>query len=314
MTTLELRSITNFDFPEMDETTRDISNFPLRSEESLVGKYPTCRSIDDIRAVLDTYSLTCYESVYISLGGKYNEPTVAFSNPAYLARHDFPSNSQYQMFPAFVRTPTVGRCLVIIVDRFKNDDETRTIVDLAVSQFPHLDVVLYDTTLHLKDAKTLTHVVIEWMVARCIRPEKCLIANYIRFRGCTGVETAQLEVGIPRAVQLVLNESNTYAGCLYQWFGYQYYTYHLLYSYRHYDMSRHLHVLWLFHECAESCQIVGRNVADLFSYDLARGSVNHSALLGFMRHTVDITSASAMENDALFSKLLAFSKFSVEGT
>jgi hypothetical protein len=300
----------------------------------------------NIKSLLESYTGS-YDSAYISLGGKYNEPTVEFRNPAYLVGHDFPSNTQYQMFPMFVRFPKKRvkysgdkvegirgnsrecrnasafgtssefdtRCLVIIVDNFDNE-ETREInqklIERATSQFAHLDVVLYDTTLHIRDIRPFTQSVVDWAFARGITPEKCIFANYIRFRGCSSIETAQFEVDIPRTIQNVLNESKVYAGCLYQWFGFQYYTYNLLYSYGKYDMSRHLKVIMLFHECAEATQVVSGNASHLFMFDLAREKHNKSVLTEFLKHTLDITSY-AKHGGVLSSKMIDFCNYKMLG-
>ena len=270
----------------------------------------------NIKSLLESYT-GAYDSAYISLGGKYNEPTVEFRNPAYLVGHDFPSNTQYQMFPMFVRFPKKRdmRCLVIIVDNFDNE-ETREInqklIDRATSQFGHLDVVLYDTTLHIRDIRPFTQSVVDWAFRHGITPEKCIFANYIRFRGCLSIETAQLELDIPRTIQNVLNESKVYAGCLYQWFGYQYYTYNLLYSYGKYDMSRHLKVIMLFHECAEATQVVSGNVSHLFMFDIARETPNKNVLTEFLKHTLDITSY-AKHGGVLSSKMIDFCNYKMLG-
>jgi hypothetical protein len=270
----------------------------------------------NIKSLLESYTGS-YDSAYISLGGKYNEPTVSFRSPAYLAGHDFPSNTQYQMFPMFIRFPKKRdtRCLVIIVDNFQNDEIreiNQKLIERATSQFAHLDVVLYDTTLHIRDIRPFTQSVVDWAFARGITPEKCIFANYIRFRGCSSIETAQFEVDIPRTIQNVLNESKVYAGCLYQWFGFQYYTYNLLYSYGKYDMSRHLKVIMLFHECAEATQVVSGNASHLFMFDLAREKHNKSVLTEFLKHTLDITSY-AKHGDVLSSKMIDFCNYKMLG-
>lgn len=201
------------------------------------------------------------------------------------------------------------RCLVLIVDCFA-DDEVReinqTMIERATRQFPHLDVVVYDTTLHIRDIPPLIQMMVDWMLTRHLAPEKCLIANYLRFRGCSAIDTSQFEVDVPRKIYAVLSETRTYVGCFYQWFGYQYYTYHLLYSYSKYDMSRHLKIIMLFHECADSMQVVSSNASRLFEVVKYSGgehiNSNQKVLMDFMRHTLDITSYGKTP-DALSSNM-----------
>lgn len=258
-------------------------------------------TIDRLKSILDTYDTESHQCAYISLGGKYNEPVVSFTNPAYLSSHGFPSNTQYQMFPMFTRflehsqeVPYENRrSLIVIVDCFDNEESleiNQKLIDSAIRQFGHLDVVVYDTTLHIQDIRPFIQMMVDWLSLRRITPEKCVIANYIRFRGCSSIETSQLEVDIPRKIHAVLSETNTYVDCFYQWFGYQYYTYNLLYLYRKYDMSRHLKVIMLFHECAEATQVVSDNASHLFFFDIAREPTNKTVLVDFMKHTLDITS------------------------
>jgi hypothetical protein len=280
----------------------------------------------NIKSILESYT-GAYDSAYISLGGKYNEPTVKFQNPAYLAGHDFPSNTQYQMFPMFVRFPKKRgkrgldvrssdmrysdmRCLVIIVDNFQNDEIreiNQKLIERATSQFAHLDVVLYDTTLHIRDVRPFTQSVVEWAFARGITPEKCIFANYIRFRGCPCIETAQFEVDIPRAIQNVLNESKIYTGCLYQWFGYQYYTYNIVFSYKEYNayMLKHLSVINLLEECCDMTTLVSGNVSNMFMFEKSRQPKSLELLVAFLEHSVDITSYPKQPS-AIYSRMNEF--------
>lgn len=266
-------------------------------------------TIDELKNTIDTLPYQ-YTSSYISLGGKYNVPTVTFSNPSYLANHDFPSNTQYQMFPIFVRfQKKKERCLIIIVDSFDNEEVREMniiLIQRAVSQFSNIDVVLYDTKLHLTNIRPFAQTMVDWLVFNDISPNKCMFANYIRFRGCSSIDNAQLEVIIPQTIQTVLTESKRYTDCLYQWFGYQYYTYNLLYSYKKYDMSRHLKVIMLFHECAEATQVVSGNASNLFMFDLAREKTNKNVLMEFLKYTIDITSYSKCIDDSMYSRMSDF--------
>ena len=166
-------------------------------------------------------------------------------------------------------------------------------------------MVLYDTKLHLTNIRPFAETIVDWLAFNDISPNKFLFANYIRFRGCSSVDTAQLEVIIPQTIQCLFNESKLYSECLYQWFGYQYYTYNLLYSYKKYDMSRHLKVLLLLNECAEATQVVSGNASNLFMFDIARKKTNKDALVEFLKHTIDITSYSK-NTDILYSKMIDF--------
>lgn len=268
-------------------------------------------------------SLTCsgvYDTLYVSLGGKYNQPFVRFSNPSYLSSKQYHTNTSFQMIPAFVRYRKPGtlaeagekrRTLVIIVDDFESKESRDTntaIVRNTLEQCPHIDVILYNKTLHLGDIRPLASTLIRVANTHAISPERCMFCNFIRFRGCTSIDLSQLEAEIPRMFQKELYEKrngNDYSECLYQWFGYQFYVYNLVFSYKKYDMKSHLSILHLLAECFDSTQLVSQNAATLFEVDHPLLLRNKTALRNFMKNTVDLLS-STPHSPSVYSHLYDF--------
>ena len=269
----------------------------------------------DISVLEETLDLACseYKYLYVSLGGKYNQPLVSFHNPAYLSSNQYQTNASFQMIPAFLRQrPSDSRVLVVVVDEYETDqirEANQHIVDQLCSQFLHIDVVLYHKKLHLDDVPRIANVFVRFAQSRAIAPSQCMFCNFIRFRGCLCIDVAQLEAEIPRIFQKTLDSETitggAYAGCLYQWFGYQFYVYHLVYSYKHYDMKRHLSVLRLLTECSNSIPLGSSNAGQLFMADHAKLPPNKRVLLGLMDTAVDLLSP-ANNVHRICSSLLEF--------
>jgi len=246
-----------------------------------------------------------YESLYVSLGGKYCEPTVSFCSPAYMSGKYIPTNALYQIIPAFLRYPTnpAARHVVLLVDCFGESlVQNLQILKKMVAAFPHIDVWVYDTEITVDTIGGLTEAVVEYAVDHGISPAKFLMCNYIKFRAC-GIEQVQFEYTIPRIIQKHL--AKPFADCLYQWFGYQFYTYNLVYRFRTYTLSRHLEVLKLLNMYGEDMPVVSGNAASMFMVPVLREARNKEVLVEFMSKTVDITSYPK-RRDAICSHLVDF--------
>jgi len=263
-----------------------------------------------------------YDSVYVSIGGKINEDAVRFSKPSVLSAYDFASNAQYQMVPAFIRFPRSrsSSTLVVVVDDF-SDPELRlvnqSVVDHLQQKHTHIHIVLYDTKLVVETLDDFAKSLVQWIVDQHLPSEKCMIANYLRFRSSLSVLDTQLEFKIPRVIDTALNaytvHSNgaktvaPYSGILYQWFGYQYYTYNILFAYKEYNayMLKHLTVMNLLNECCDMTTLVSGNVSNMFMFEKSREPKSKELLLQFLEHSVDITSYSK-EASAICSRMNAF--------
>lgn len=283
-----------------------------------------------------------YDSLYISIGGKINEHVVRFSKPAILNTYDFQSNAQYQMVPAFVRYPRSRsiRTLVIVIDDF-SDPELRlmnqTVIDQIQQKHTHIHAILYNTKLVVEQIDEFAKSLVQWIADQNLAPEKCMIANYLRFRGTHSVIDSQLEFKLPRVIQnalkaytIIAKESPKlfdetkphhailnpivkpkpvapYSGILYQWFGFQYYTYNIVFSYKEYNayMLKHPIVMNLLDECCDMTTLVSGNVSNMFLFEKSRDPKSVDLLLTFLQHSVDITSYSKQPT-ALCSRMNEF--------
>jgi hypothetical protein len=282
-----------------------------------------------------------YDSLYVSIGGKINEYAVRFAKPAVLSNYDFASNAQYQMVPAFIRFPRSrsSSTLVVVVDDFSDPDlrvVNQSVVDHLQQKHTHIHVVLYDTKLAVETLDDFAKSLVQWIVAQNLPSEKCMIANYLRFRSSLSVLDSQLEFKTPRAIQNALNAYTIhtpepklldatkphhnilnpliklkpvtpYSGILYQWFGYQYYTYNILFAYKEYNayMLKHLTVMNVLNECCDMTMLVSGNVSNMFMFDKSREPKTKELLLQFLEHSVDITSYPK-EASAICSRMNAF--------
>jgi hypothetical protein len=271
-----------------------------------------------------------YDSLYISIGGKINDDSVRFTKPAILANYDFQSNAPYQMVPAFIRYPPIrsSRSLVIVIDDFSDPDlrlVNQTVMDQIQQKHTHIQIVLYNTKLDITTVDEFAKTLVQWIIDQNLAPEKCMIANYLRFRGTHSVLDSQLEFKVPRVIQNALNAYTItpdddrvvknpktkplapYSGILYQWFGYQYYTYNIVFSYKEYNayMLKHLTVMNLLHECCDMTTLVSGNVSNMFLFEKSREPKSVELLLTFLQHSVDITSYSKQPT-AICSRLNEF--------
>ena len=282
-----------------------------------------------------------YNSIYISIGGKINEHTIRFSKPAVLADYDIQSNAQYQMVPAFVRYPRFksSRTLVIVIDDFSNPELllfNQNVVNQISLKHPHIHAILYDVKLEITMIDDFAKSLVEWIGAQNLPAERCMIANYLRFRGTQSVVDKELEFKLPRVIQNTLNAYTIakespklfdetkphhailnpmvkakpvapYSGIFYHWFGYQYYTYNIVFSYKEYNayMLKHLSVINLLEECCDMTTLVSGNVSNMFMFEKSRQPRSLELLVAFLEHSVDITSYSKQPS-AIYSRMNEF--------
>jgi hypothetical protein len=277
-----------------------------------------------------------YSYIYVSIGGKVNSSTVRFNKPGELADFDFPTNALYQMVPAFIRYPYIhtkqtkrfsgeandsaaqssrrnspkpSNILVIVIDDFSDpvlQELNQYALHVLQQKHAHLNIVMCNIKITMETIGDFAKSLVGWIVSQNISPEKCMIANFLRFRGCPSVPDAQIENILPKTIQTVLDKTDTYSGILYHWFGYQYYTYNVVYSYKEYNayILRHLTTLSLFDKCCDLTQLTSGNVSNLFMFDISREPKYTDLLIQFLKYSVDITSYP--KHDHIHSKMYEF--------
>lgn len=189
---------------------------------------------------LKTYILThnC-QYVYISLGSKYNESHVNFHYPK---KNTF-TNSLYQMVPTFVRNMTYEtNVLAIIIDDFHDDillDHNNKHLLHIIDDYQNIDIIMLDFCITLQNLPSMLD-----KIMNCISPkissQQFMICNFICFKR-PNLQDAVLEEKIPQIVYNTLKniQNGLYKQCFYQWYGYNYYTYHYIY---HYETYRNIHM------------------------------------------------------------------------
>ena len=191
------------------------------------------RTLDDI-FFNHTYSI-----VYVAFGGKYNEPHIEFKRPTINAGKMRRANYSQQIAPEFVRNKTGA--LSIVLDDFSNDELRECnmqighrIVDRVIHSNHHLDIVFYHRKIAATEFCSITQCLVNLFTQYQISPNNVVFANYIVYKQPNAIES-ETQTLVPSLIQPMLDKT-PYVNCLYQWFGYQFYTYYLLYQYRQYSI------------------------------------------------------------------------------
>jgi len=232
----------------------------------------------------------CYDRVYVSIGGKFNQREQYFNYPEEAKNKVYPSNAGFQMVPAFLRNSESSNVLVILVDMFCNGDPCRQVLSSVLQTNPHIDVALVNTDVSLgKTLKYLVRDIMDYIAEREIPSNKFMICNFIRFSHPNELEQV-LEESVPKKIQRYVGRYAGYEDCFYQWYGCSIYTYNLIYQYRRYDVLRLM--------CYSLLMRLFEKVFRTFSINsscihLAQMGVDdmstQKALVGFLRYSIDFT-------------------------
>ena len=187
-----------------------------------------------------------YESLYVSIGSKYNDPHQLFNYPTQIKNKKFATNAGEQMVPGFVRYSKKSRILVVVIDTFRTTFEWETnhrILETILfksSHTHHFDIILWNHEINSRSLIPIIECFTKQMNIYSLQPNSCMICNYIRFSHPNESELA-LEEYIPKNIQIILDKNKQYSKCFYQWYGQTIYLYHLLYCYKEYDFWKMVH-------------------------------------------------------------------------
>lgn len=169
-----------------------------------------------------------YQMVYTSIGGKFNDDRVPFSEGT--SR----TNALQQMMPHFLFSDT-QRALIIVLDRFENPElYEKNKKKIASTMTELMDVVILDGYCTQEFLENF----VSSMVALCKQhqfpAQNMMICNFVKHMNMPNRMEKAAEEMIPKAVQHVLEhpENIEYSGCFYEWFGYRFYTYQFIYNYK----------------------------------------------------------------------------------
>lgn len=166
--------------------------------------------------------------LYISIGSKYNEPTVRFDNNDIIS-----TNAFYQQIPGFIRkNDTQSRILSIMIDTFNGDDVNNAdrIIKRTTKSYPNLKAYIINTFCSNTTISNIIPIILGQLNTLNIDPARVMICNYIKFKSNPCPLELISQTTIPCRIQSLLN-TTTYVNCLYEWFGYNHKMYHFIYNY-----------------------------------------------------------------------------------
>lgn len=201
-----------------------------------------------------------YQNVYVSLGGKFNEKMFQTNDTRMY------SNAMFQMFPQYLRQ-TTDRSLIILIDRFYKEDnreENRKLLQQLIIKHKLegiVDVLMVDHETTTKKVKSITRSILEFVKDRSIMPEKYVFCNYIKFISPNACEE-MLDEKLPNRINSVHKEYSTYENRFYQWYGYNYQTYNLVFCYNRYVYAWMIHRPYLSYYFANNCKNIILNMSN----------------------------------------------------
>jgi len=188
-----------------------------------------------------------YTNIYVSIGGKQNEPFLYFNFPETVRSKKHETNSLFQMIPQFIRTDYRDntKYLIIVMDRFVKDDPNIRLIKNIISLpgIANMDIVLYHHECKLKTLPSTVQEICKKAEMDEIEPSKIMICNFICFQNPNEFEYS-MEQKIPETIQAVLNNTK-FIDRFYQWYGYSIFTYNMIYPYNKYNFWRMMNSSYL---------------------------------------------------------------------
>jgi hypothetical protein len=188
-----------------------------------------------------------YTNIYVSIGGKQNEPFLYFNFPETVRSKKHETNSLFQMIPQFIRTDyhENTKYLIIVMDRFVKDDPNIRLIKNIINLpgIANIDVVLYHHECKLKTLPSTIQEICKKAEMDEIELSKIMICNFICFQNPNEFEYS-MEQKIPETIQAALNNTK-FTDRFYQWYGYSIFTYNMIYPYNKYNFSRMMNTSYL---------------------------------------------------------------------
>lgn len=170
--------------------------------------------------------------VYVSIGSKLNEKQITTTQ----YEHWY-SNALDQMFPVFLYGPhkqVRNNTLVVIIDKFNSFEynSNELILLNRLKNVNNTHVVILNT---MCTEKLLMHF-IPYLTHMCkqnsVSSQNFMICNYAKFATVPNKLETENSVFISPLIYKLMNKTPTYKDCLYEWFGYDYSMYNLIYMYK----------------------------------------------------------------------------------
>ena len=219
-------------------------------------------------------------TLYVSIGSKFNEPRVRFSeNPG----REFTTNSRQQMYPRFLRGRSPEeRIRVIIVDDFRNKplyETNRKLLKQVAEE--NATIILINHSFVKSTLTAFTTIIAELCVTNQLPSERVMIANFVKHMNTPNPIEGKAEEMIPEIIQSVLDlpAYAEYTYCFHQWFGYRFYTYHFVYNYKKYQHMSYI----LYKELEDLIQLRLKNSLESITV------IQQPELVGFIDSIYDIS-------------------------
>ncbi len=224
--------------------------------------------------------------IYVSIGSKLNENVVVSS------RHkDWHSNALYQMFPTFLQNNSNHTTLIVIIDKFTSFEYNRNELVLLnrLKKTKHTHIVVFNTLCTEK----LLYPFVNYLTHMCkqheIHPTNLLICNYVKFISIPNAQERQYSFFISSFIAKLLDKTNVYSNCLYEWFGYDYSLFNMIYKY---NLSHNL-------QDNNGYVILKRIMNNYPSEHLYQTKINNIEVCNLCEHMIDITKIHDMNSEIL---------------
>jgi len=244
----------------------------LKKRKHNIVMITICNSITEISP-----SFVNKKYFYISVGSKHNEDLMYMKNYYGCIKR---SNATEQMIPYFYREKK--EALFICVDRFSPQELKKN--KKKIKEIEIEEIVLYNSDATIQSIKEFIIYMTEHLQKNGISAENVFIANFVRFVSPNHTEN-YFEEEIPNVIYKYL--STEYKKRFYQWYGYQSYTYNLLYNYENYRfMIGYTNILSLLKGVYDDETL---SYTNLYMIE-EKANIRTIYLNMFLKNTVDMTS------------------------
>jgi len=140
------------------------------------------------------------------------------------------------MYPQFLRQrPKEDRKIgVIIIDDFRNKEafeKNRLLVQRQVLD-ENASILMIDHCFTRLSLTSFTTYLLELFRKYSIDNKCCMICNYVKHKYSANSIEMRAEEMIPVTIQTILDQSDFHS-CFFEWFGYRYFLYNLVYNYKY---------------------------------------------------------------------------------
>lgn len=184
--------------------------------------------------------------VYVSVGGKVNESYVSRFCHSNSTRIRHCTNSSKHLVPNLLKHRENKKILIISLDQYKSEENYRMNHNLVKQSLEEcMNFIFFDCFCNKTFLDEFLTVTIEFLKLKTVLSNNFMICNYVKFMNEPNSIETKSEDEIPKIIYgfLQLENNTTYHDRFYEWYGYNYYTYNLIYNYKLYNKISHLHDL-----------------------------------------------------------------------